>query len=143
MGITDPPAGTQKESKRLTYSSQLEKLNLAALNLPQEWERWSLNFKIFLLATGLNEESDTRKVSMLLHHMGPEAVQIFQSFKLELNTVKFDDLVKRFTDHFIPKKSLCILRHKFFTSKQGQMSITEYTTNLTLGCTNCSYIFSQ
>lgn len=134
-----PTTTTRIEEKR--YTSSLKSLNFQAVNLSQEWEGWILQFKVFLIATGLDKEPDARKVSILLHHMGPESLKIFQTFRdMKLESTKYDELVTKFAAYFTPKKSLCINRHKFFTTTQKtKQSITEYLTQLKVLAADCEF----
>lgn len=121
-----------------SFAASLPPLNMANTNLAMEWKSWSRQFKIFLLASNLVEQSDVRKVAILLHHMGPEALEVFNSFNVEIEAIQFDALWKKFEEYFIPKKNVSMERHKFFTRKQApDETISQYATaleNLSITC---------
>lgn len=114
------------------------KVNLKAINIANEWKNWKDQFKMFLRATNLEAEKDGRKVALLLHHMGPECIHIGNSFNVDYDTVKYEDLIKRFDEYFVPKLNIAMERHKFFTRKQKEDETLEsYVTvlkNMSLIC---------
>lgn len=116
----------------------ISKINLKASNMAAEWKNWLAQFKIFMTASNLDQESDGRKVALLLHHLGPESFHIFTAFNKSADEVKYNDLIKLFDGYFIPKVNLAMERHAFFTRKQnGGESIDDYVTvlkNLSLTC---------
>lgn len=100
-----------------TAAGTMASFNVKAFNVADEWKNWNKQFQIYLLATNLNAEPDKRKVALLLHHMGPAALQIFNSFNLSIDEVKYNDLVAKFDSYFIPKINLAMERHAFFFKK--------------------------
>ena len=111
--------------------------NTKAVDVAEEWTNWSRQFEIYLLASKMEAEPDKRKVALLLHLMGPDSLQIFNSFDMDINVVKYVDLVAKFKTHFIPKLNISMVRHAFFCRRQGEETITEYATaleNLSLSC---------
>lgn len=118
--------------------STLQHLNLKSSNVAETWRMWKTQFKMYMRASNLESQEDKRRVAILLHHMGPESLQIFSSFNVNEDVVKYDDLVKKFDDYFLPRINIAVERHKFFTRKQKQHeSIEEYITvlkNLSLNC---------
>lgn len=121
-----------------TFTPTISQLDLKSSNMPLAWKNWFAQFKIFLRASSLETQSDQRKVALLLHHMGPDSLEIFNSFNLDLDTVKFDELVSELKAYFLPKVNIAMERHKFFTrTQQMGESIHEYVTalkNLSLSC---------
>ncbi|XP_072377693.1 uncharacterized protein [Diabrotica undecimpunctata] len=107
-------------------------------NLAHNWGEWSINFKIFLRATGLEEENDARKVALLLHYIGTDARNIYKSFEVKMDTVTFQEVVGKFEKYCNPKKNLTVERHYFLTrvQKDGE-TIEDFMTslkNLSLTC---------
>uniref|UniRef100_A0A0A9WHB1 RNA-directed DNA polymerase n=1 Tax=Lygus hesperus TaxID=30085 RepID=A0A0A9WHB1_LYGHE len=109
----------------------LEIDGVSTTNLSKKWSDWIKQFQLYLVASGLDTEADKRKVAILLSLIGPQSMTIFNSFKVDENTVSYEDLVKKFADHFTPKKNTTVERHNFFTrhQKSGE-SIDEYVTAL-------------
>ncbi|GBO99797.1 Retrovirus-related Pol polyprotein from transposon 412 [Eumeta japonica] len=119
-------------------SSCVAKLNLKAANIANEWKHWKEQFKMFLRATKLEAEDNSRKVALLLHHMGAECFDIANSFNIDYDKVVYEDLVKKFDEHFVPKLNIAMERHKFFTRKQtADENLESYVAvlkNLSMTC---------
>lgn len=85
-------------------------------------------------------ESDARKVSILLHHLGSDCLHIFSSFQLDMDTVKHEDLMKKFTEYFSPKENITMERNKLFNKKQtSSQSIMDFVTELKLMANSCDF----
>ncbi|XP_031333730.1 uncharacterized protein K02A2.6-like [Photinus pyralis] len=119
-------------------SCSLQPMNLRAPDLSQAWKTWKTQFLIYLRATGLDKESDARKVALMLHYLGPDCLKIYNSFNENLDSVKYDELETRFDAHFTPTANISFERHIFITRKQGSNeSLEDYVTaltNLSLSC---------
>ncbi|XP_055916267.1 uncharacterized protein LOC129949066 [Eupeodes corollae] len=121
-----------------TPVSSVSPLNLKSTNLPAAWRHWLSLFKIYLRASSLEEQPDSRKVALLLHYMGPDSLDIFNSFNEDLDKITYDVLVKKLDDYFLPKVNIIMERYSFFSRRQGpDESIDEFVTslkNLSLTC---------
>ena len=100
-------------------------------NLAVKWSNWITQFKLYLVAADLKNESDERKVALLLTLIGPQGMVVFHSFNVKSEEIKYDALVKMFDDHFTPKKNVTVERHNFLTRRQAdQESIDDFVTSL-------------
>ncbi|BES88287.1 Hypothetical protein NTJ_01092 [Nesidiocoris tenuis] len=110
----------------------------ASTNLALSWSTWYKSFKLYLVAAKLEDETDKCKVALLLTLIGQQGMNIFNSFAVDEDSVKYVDLVKRFETHFTPKKNVTFERHRFLTRRQkDNESIDDYATelkNLSLSC---------
>ena len=108
-------------------------------NLAENWKQWYQKFKIYLVASNLDNESDSRKIALLLHNLGDKCIEIYNSFNLTADENKqYEVVVDKFQRHFSPKKNLTVLRHKFLNRKQASAETIDnfYTdlVNLSLAC---------
>ncbi|KAI5631246.1 hypothetical protein NE865_16044 [Phthorimaea operculella] len=130
----------EKEQEHPMKSGGLKPLNVHSNNMPLEWKNWLTSLKIYLRANLLEKSADSRKVAILLHHIGTEALSIFYSFGLDIDSVAYDDLVKKFESHFLPKVNVTIERHKLFNRRQGdEESIDQYVTDLRNIASQCDF----
>lgn len=51
-------------------------------NITENWKKWKQKFNIYLIATGLDSKMEVRKVTVLLHVIGEEAIEKFNTFGL-------------------------------------------------------------
>lgn len=107
-------------------------------NLAQQWKKWVQSFKFYLRASGLDEESDGRKVALFLHVIGEKGVDVFNTFGKDEDNIKYNELIKLFQDHFAPKANLTYECHNFFTYKQGDNeTLDDFACTLKLRSQNC------
>ncbi|CAH2101985.1 unnamed protein product [Euphydryas editha] len=118
--------------------NNIEKLNIHASNMPLTWKNFATNLKIYMRANNFEKESESRKVAILLACIGSEALEIFYSFNVDIDTISFVELLKKFEEYFLPKVNISMERHKLFNRKQGQdEDIASYATdikNISLQC---------
>ncbi|XP_075150535.1 uncharacterized protein LOC142224639 [Haematobia irritans] len=126
------------EASGQVFATSLQPLNFKAPDIAKEWKTWHTKFKIFLRASNLESETDQRKVALLLHHLGTQSLDVFNSFDMDIDTVKYADLVMKLCSYFTPWINIVMERYKFFTYKQQEeQSVDEYVTalkNLSLSC---------
>ncbi|XP_049871001.1 uncharacterized protein LOC126380308 isoform X1 [Pectinophora gossypiella] len=107
-------------------------------NLAQQWKKWVQSFKFYMRASGMDEESDGRKVALFLHVIGEKGVDVFNTFGKDEDKVKYDELIELFQNHFAPKANLTYECHNFFTYKQSENeSLDDFACALKLRSQNC------
>lgn len=94
------------------------------------WQAFKLDFKILLTAADLVSESDSRKVAVLLHNIGPEGRKVFTSFGVDMEKITLTALIQLYDAHYTQKKNTTMERHNFFTHTQGEQTIMQYSTSL-------------
>ena len=90
---------------------------------PLEWPDWKQNFLRFRLATKLHKEEGAVQVSALIYTMGREAEHVYKSFTLaDGDDAKFDVILAKFDEHFVPKRNIIHERARFHQriQKQGE-----------------------
>lgn len=123
--------GVPNRSSFVVGSADLRPLDIRSNNMSITWKNWITQLKIYLRANNLENETDSRKVAILLHFIGTESLVIFYSFGVDIDMITFEDLIKRFTDHFTPQINVTMERHKLFNRRQGpDESIDDYVTDL-------------
>ncbi|KAL5479382.1 hypothetical protein EMCRGX_G022901 [Ephydatia muelleri] len=68
---------------------------------PDGWPQWKRRFEQFIIASGVSEESELRKVSTLLYCLGPDAEDVLVSTNINSEErKKYCDVVKKLDDFF-------------------------------------------
>ena len=114
--------------------------------LATTWRKWKKKFEIYLKATrqaGDNTTDDV-KTSLLLHAIGSEGQEVYDSFVFEKDEdkEKYDVVLKKFEDYYIPKVSITCERYKFFTRTQQDLegeSIDHYVAALRTLAHTCDF----
>ena len=90
-------------------------------NLKDNWKLCHQKFTVYMAASGLNTKSDERQVAVLLHVMGDEGLEKFNTFGLNDEQKKsIAEVTKAFENFCIPKENETVERFLFFTRSQQQ-----------------------
>ena len=73
------------------------------------WKKWRQRFEIYMTAAGKTEAKDDVKTSLLLHAIGPEGIEIFNTFTF----TEEEESIKYTSTHFVPKVNLTYERHRY------------------------------
>jgi transposase InsO family protein len=112
-------------------------------NIAENWLRWKQRFQFYVKAIGLDvSKHEERVVSLLLTCLGEPGIDIFNSFTFsdEKDKDKYDEVIKRFDEHYIPKKNITFFRHQFFTRNQLEgESVEQFVTDLKNKAKDCEF----
>jgi len=50
-------------------------------NISEQWKEWYQQFNIFLIASGEANETDERKINILLNLIGTQGIKIYNNFR--------------------------------------------------------------
>ena len=101
-------------------------------NLSENWRKFKQPFEIYSIASGLNEKAEEIQVASLLHLVGEEALEVFNTFQFaaEDDKKKIKPVCEQFEAYCSPRKNVTYERYKVFTHVQGSKSIDVYITDL-------------
>ena len=87
---------------------------------PAEWPDWKQRFMLFRMATKMNKEEDPVQISSLIYCMGREAEHVFGSlqFAEQGDEAKFDKVMQKLDDYFVPKRNIIHEQARFHQRKQ-------------------------
>lgn len=112
-------------------------------NIPENWTKWKQRLELYISAIGLDKVNEDRKISILLTCLGENGIDIFNSFVWkddEEDKNKFTDVLKKFDEHFKPKRNVTFMRHKFFTrSQEPGETIDQFVTDLRNKSKDCDF----
>ena len=100
---------------------------------PLEWPDWKQRFVRYRIATKMDKESGEVQVCSLIYAMGNEAEHIYKSFTYSEteNRNGFDTVLKKFDEHFIPKRNVIYERAVFYQRVQNVgESVESFVRNL-------------
>ena len=108
--------------------------------LAQRWKRWEREFKLYVAAAGVTD--DTQKRALLLHLAGQGVRDIFATFSEEDrgNDSDFNTAVQLLAEHFKQKKNVPMARQAFIsaTPKPGE-TINNFASRLKTLVEDCDY----
>lgn len=105
-----------------------------------KWKKFLQCYNIYVAALGIEEE-EKKKCNLLLHCMGTEGIDLYNTLDIKSNEVNnYNVLVDKLNDYFIPKINVTYERHKFFSRNQktGE-TIDNYATDLKALAFTCEF----
>ena len=111
--------------------------------LGHAWKTWKQQFEIFLTASD-NDNASQKKVSLLLHSIGTEGIEIYNTFVFELPQERvnptYEEVLQKFDEYFLPCVSVTFERHRFITREQlpGE-TLDRYLTALRTLARTCQF----
>ncbi|GBM17594.1 hypothetical protein AVEN_80893-1 [Araneus ventricosus] len=90
-------------------------------------------------ATSLNANPESQKVAILLHVIGEECLEIYNTFN-EVSSASMNDILAKFEDYFVPQRNITYERQRLFllVQQEGQ-SVDDFITELRKQLRNCDY----
>lgn len=75
-------------------------------SVDSSWRTFKQQFALYIQAVGLSDESDSRKIALLLTVAGPQAIEVYNTFTFAVaaDREKYDEVIKKFDEHCSPKK---------------------------------------
>ncbi|XP_041439819.1 uncharacterized protein K02A2.6-like [Xenopus laevis] len=112
-------------------------------NLSENWRRWAQKFTLYLTAAGLEQKPEPTKIALLLHIIGDEALEVYNTMGIAQTQAadrSLDSVMQAFQAYFQPKRNVVFERHQFWThtfvENQG---IDKFVTELKLKAANCEF----
>ena len=110
-------------------------------NLSETWRKWKQQFTWYATASGLADMDEKLQCATLLHCIGEEAAEVYNTFTIAATDVdKFVPLINKFEEHFTPQKNLTYERHRFNSRIQldGE-SFDAFVTDLKTRAKTCEF----
>ena len=124
---------------RMEHMKPPNKLQLEG-NLSENWRKWEQQFNLFLVVSGLGEKPAKVQASTLLHVIGIDALEIYNTFAWEEggDAMKADKILEKSSAYCRPRENITYERHVFSTRNQktGE-TIGQYVTDLRTKAKTC------
>ncbi|CAH0766349.1 unnamed protein product, partial [Diatraea saccharalis] len=116
-----------------------EKLVLSG-NLAENWRVFKQALDIYLVAAGLEEKSDKRKLAIFLNFVGEEGLKIYNNFNLKKEEDTFENVLQEFEKYCQPKKNVLYSRYLFYKRQQMEGEpFDKFLTEVTKLVKDCSF----
>ena len=117
-------------------------LDLDSSNVSDAWRKWRQCFKLFSLASGLSSKGEGIQATTLLHVVGLDALEVYNTFSWEDadDKIKVAKILEKFEAYCVPRKNITWERHVFNTRNQcdGE-TIDQYVTDLKTKAQTCEF----
>lgn len=104
------------------------------------WKKWLARFEVLMSAMDIDDDDagKKRKKSCLLHYMGAECFEIYETVKVDGDD--FAGVKKKLTDYFVPKANTEYERYVFRNTKQREgETLDQFCTRLKKLAINCDF----
>ncbi|KAI5720831.1 hypothetical protein M8J77_012222 [Diaphorina citri] len=111
-------------------------------DVANNWKKFKQRFEIYNNATEGCKKSEKTQISVLLHLMGEEAIELYGTFEFGVDErdLKLEDVIDKFDAVFLPKKNDLYEHFKFFQAKQKQgQSVDNYLKDLKVLVSSCNF----
>ena len=110
----------EKEIFTMDYIKKVDKLSLEG-NIAENYRIFKQNYNIFATAIEISKKTDEVKIAILLNTIGPDAVEVYNTFVLpEEEAAKYDAVVKAFDEFCLPKRNEVYEAFIFYNRNQQQ-----------------------
>ena len=117
-------------------------LDLDSSNVSDAWRKWRQRFELFSLASGLSSKGEGIQAATLLHVVGPDALEVYNTFSWEDadDKSKVAKILEKFEAYCVPRKNITWERHVFNTHNQcNGETIDQYVTDLKTKAQTCEF----
>ncbi|GBM61327.1 hypothetical protein AVEN_9596-1 [Araneus ventricosus] len=99
-------------------------------NHVESWKLWKQLFQLYMDSASLNDKPESQKVAILLHVIGVECLEIYNTFT-EVPSASMNDILAKFEAHFVPQRNITYERQRLFflVQREGQ-SVDDFITEL-------------
>ena len=111
-------------------------------NVSENWRRWKQKFEVYMKASGAAGKPEDVKVAILLHCIGDEGLEVYNTFQYAEDENK--DLLSvnmtKFERYCTPRKNTLFERYQFSERKQldGE-TIDQFATELKIRAQSCEF----
>ena len=109
---------------------------------PAAWPEWRERFDRYRKASKLHKEDEDVQVSTLIYALGKEADKVFKTFTFNnaADANKYELVLQKFNDHFVPRTNILHERTKFYNryQKVGE-SVEQFHRSLHDLASTCSF----
>ena len=110
-------------------------------NISESWKKWKQRWNLYSRASGVNGKEEEIQSAILLHVIGEEGVEIYNTFEFEdADKDKIKPLIQRFEEYCVPKTNVTFERYKFnMRSQNPDENCDQYVTELKNMAATCEY----
>ena len=138
------------------YGLRVQPLTLVQDNEKDCFDKFMMRFNLAVVGSGIDflskqERADTeesteakrqteqwRKGAALLNAIGEQGMKVFEEWGIQLEEIRFDDLVRRFKAHFSKKEGIILLRHRFLNTRQSEEEpSTNFISRVIIAANQC------
>lgn len=109
-------------------------------NISENWRKWKQKWMLYAKASGVEKKDEATQCAVLLHVIGDDALEIYDSFTFEESEQdKIAPLIAKFEAYCSPKKNLTYERYIFNTCTQSGRPFDTFVVDLRNKAKTCEF----
>ena len=112
-------------------------------NLAENSRKWEQRLRLYLLASGLNDKSEDLKIAVLLHCIGEDALEIYNTLDIpyeDAEAKKMEEVIKAFENDCAPRRNTVFERHQFWAHQFNEHTgIDKFVSELRQRARTCEF----
>lgn len=112
-------------------------------NIAENWRRWEQRFRLYMTASGASEKEEEVKVAILLHTIGEEALEVYNTLHIvpsDDDSESMEDVLTAFKDYCSPQKNVVFERHLFWSHAMSSgTAVDRFITELRQKSKDCEF----
>lgn len=139
--MPNPQTTTSSDESGVSGIRPPKNLVLNNENMTSIWKNWIQQFEWYAIATQLAKKPKEVQAASFMAIIGPDAIQIFNTFNLTSEQQKEINIIKqKFQEYFIPKSNISFERYQFFKIvQQEDETFDEFLTKIKTQVKNCEF----
>lgn len=110
-------------------------------DLGQNWIKFKSTIELYMCVIGCKTKDKEVQAAVILHCVGEEAREVFDTFELQTTQKKDSDVIlKKFEEYFLPKKNVSVERHRCNIRIQAaNENMDSFVADLRKIASNCDF----
>ncbi len=112
-------------------------------NIAENWRRWEQRFSLYMTATGADEKDENVKIAILLHTIGEEALEVYNTLTIDYEDEEnrtMQEILHSFKQYYRPQKNIVFERHQFWSHTIADgFSVDTFVTELRQKSKGCEF----
>ena len=110
-------------------------------DIASNWKKWRQSFELYMIASGGAAKEEKIKVALLLHVLGEEALEIYNSFDMtEAEKASYNNTMTKFQEYCVPQSNISVESYKFNMRVQGPTeSFDSFVSDLRKLSSTCNF----
>ena len=108
-------------------------------NIALNWRKWKQRWALYAKASEVDAKDEETQCAVLLHTIGEEALQVYDTFTFAESENKIDPVVEKLDAYCSPKKNVTYEHYLFFSCSQNGRPIDVFVTDLRTKVKTCEF----
>lgn len=112
-------------------------------NVAENRRRWEQRFRLYMTASGASEKEEHVKTAILLHTIGEEALEVYNTLHVvpsRVDEISMEDVLIAFKNYYSPQKNIVFQRYQFWSHTMlSGITVDRFVTELRQRSKDCEF----